>query len=295
MMPLEVMNMLINQVCKTCGLTKKAIAYYVEQELVQPEALDNGYRNFSHEDIERLKKIAILRRLGLSVQSIKEALEGGGQAALYKVSQRKRIEIEAEKTKQALVQQLAEKQDWEYVNAQLEVLEKRQTILQRMLNVFPGYYGKYIRLHFARYLNEPAVSDEQQEAFGTVVEFLDNVNFTLPPDLQQYLDEITKDFDEAFVGKVFSNMDDAISDTEKYIAENKEILERYMQLKQSDEFKASPAYRLQEQLRKLNSESGYDTIFIPAMKKLSRSYGEYHDKLEKANEIFLSKYPKEAR
>lgn len=60
-----------------------------------------------------------------------------------------------------------------------------------MLNVFPGYYGKYISLHFAQYLNEPVISDEQQEAFGTVIEFLDNVSFALPPDLQQYLDEIT--------------------------------------------------------------------------------------------------------
>lgn len=287
--------MLINEVCKKCRLTKKAIEYYAEQELVQPETLDNGYRNFSDADIERLKKIAILRRLGLSVQSIKEVLDGEGQTALYKVSERKRIEIEAEETKQALVQQLAEKQNWEYINAQLEVLEKSQTILQRMLNVFPGYYGKYISLHFAQYLNEPVISDEQQEAFGTVIEFLDNVSFALPPDLQQYLDEITKDFDKAFVEKVFANINDAISDTEKYIAENKEILERYMQLKQSDEFKTSPGYRLQEHLRKLNSESGYDTIFIPAMKKLSRSYRKYYDKLEKANEVFLSKYPNEAR
>lgn len=283
--------MLINEVCKNCKLTKKAIEYYVEQKLVQPEILENGYRNFSVDDVERLKKIAILRRLGLPVQSIKEVLDGKGQAILYKVSESKRLEIEAEKSKQALVQQLAEKQDWGYINSQLEVLEKSQTILQRMLNVFPGYYGKYISLHFARYLNEPIVSDEQQEAFETVMDFLDNVSFDFPPDLQQYLDEITRDFDESFVENVSANMNNAICDTEKYIADNKEILEQYMQLKQSEEFKASPAYRLQEFLRKLNSENGYDTIFIPAMKKLSVSYREYHTALEKANKVFLNKYP----
>lgn len=283
--------MLINEVCKKCRLTKKAIEYYVEQQLIQPEILENGYRNFPVGDVEKLKKIAILRRLGLSVQSIKKVLDEGGQAALYKVSESKRIEIEAEKAKQALVQQLAEKKDWEYTNSQLEVLEKSQTILQRLLNVFPGYYGKYISLHFARYLNEPIVSDEQQEAFETIIDFLDNISFELPLDLQQYLDEITKDFDETFVENVFANINDAISDTEKYMTENKEILERYMQFKQSDKFKASPAYRLQELLRKLNSENGYDTIFIPAMKKLSLSYRKYHDGLEKANAAFLNKYP----
>ena len=238
-----------------------------------------------------MKKIAILRRLGLPVQSIKEVLDGKGQAILYKVSESKRLEIEAEKLKQALVQQLAEKQDWGYINSQLEVLEKSQTILQRMLNVFPGYYGKYISLHFARYLNEPIVCDEQQEAFETVIDFLDNVSFDFPSDLQQYLDDITRDFDGSFVENVFANMNNAICDTEKYMADNKEILEQYMQFKQSEEFKASPAYRLQELLRKLNSENGYDTTFIPAMKKLSLSYRKYHDGLEKANEVFLSKYP----
>lgn len=36
--------MLINEVCQKCRLTKKAIEYYVEQQLVQPEILENGYR-----------------------------------------------------------------------------------------------------------------------------------------------------------------------------------------------------------------------------------------------------------
>ena len=78
--------MLINEVCKKCRLTKKAIEYYAEQKLVQPETLENGYRNFSAADIEKLKKIAILRRLGLSIQNIKEVFDGGGQTALYKVA-----------------------------------------------------------------------------------------------------------------------------------------------------------------------------------------------------------------
>ena len=283
--------MLINEVCKKCKITKKAIEYYVEQKLVQPELLENGYRSFSVDDVERLKKIAILRRLGLSVQSIKEVLYGKGQVTLYKVSESKRLEMEAEKAKQALVQQLAEKQDWEYINIQLEVLEKSQTILQRMLNVFPGYYGKYVSLHFAQYLKEPIVCNEQQEAFETVIDFLDNVSFEIPPDLQQYLDDITRGFDESFAEHVFVNMNNAICDTERYIADNKEIIEQYMQWKNSEEFKASPAYRFQELLRKLNSENGYDTIFIPAMKKLSQSYLKYYNELEKANEVFLRKYP----
>lgn len=34
--------MLINEVCRRCGLTKKAVEYYVEQELLTPLVLETG-------------------------------------------------------------------------------------------------------------------------------------------------------------------------------------------------------------------------------------------------------------
>ena len=37
--------MLINEVCKKCSLTKKAIEYYIEQGLVIPAIQENGYRS----------------------------------------------------------------------------------------------------------------------------------------------------------------------------------------------------------------------------------------------------------
>ena len=35
--------MLINEVCKECNLTKKAVEYYTEQGLIQPRIKENGY------------------------------------------------------------------------------------------------------------------------------------------------------------------------------------------------------------------------------------------------------------
>ena len=77
--------MLINEVCKKCKLTKKAIEYYEEQRLIQPQVLENGYRDFSDSEIEQLKKIAVLRKLGLSVSDIQTVLNGKNKTALYKV------------------------------------------------------------------------------------------------------------------------------------------------------------------------------------------------------------------
>lgn len=84
------------------------------------------------------------------------------------------------KAKQELVQKLAQNQDREYT-----------------------------RLHFGLYLNEPILTKEQQEAFDTVISFLDKAELKIPVDLQQYLDEAFKNFDTSFVVTVSENINKA--------------------------------------------------------------------------------------
>ena len=165
--------MLINEVCKRCKLTKKAIEYYEEQKLIFPTIMENGYRDFSQDDVELLKKIATLRKLGLSVSDIQKVLSDHSGAMLNKLLSQKELEIKYLKERQELTEKLARDNDWDYVNVQLETIEKKQSVLQRLLDVFPGYYGKYISLHFAAYLNEPILTDEQHEAFETIIKFLE--------------------------------------------------------------------------------------------------------------------------
>lgn len=283
--------MLINEVCKECRLTKKAIEYYEERRLVCPQVLENGYRDFSVSEIEQLKKIAILRKLGLSVSDIQMVLNDKNKSALYNVLTKKALEIETMKSKQELAQRLAQNQDWEYTRLQLEILEQKQTISERLLNAFPGNYGKYASLHFALYLNEPIVNEEQQEAFETIISFLDSVDLKIPVDLQEYFDEAFQNVDAGFVLDISNNMDKAFRNPEQYIADNQEILEQYMVFKQSDEYKKSFAYKLQEFFAAFHRESGYNEVFIPAMKRLSQSYREYHEALQKADKIFMQIYP----
>ena len=45
--------MLINEVCKECNLTKKAVEYYTEQGLIQPRITENGYRQLSEDVYQR--------------------------------------------------------------------------------------------------------------------------------------------------------------------------------------------------------------------------------------------------
>lgn len=64
--------MKISEACKITGLSKKAIRYYVEKGLVAPIIKENGYYDFSSENLEDLVNIQRLRSLGFSVEKIQE-------------------------------------------------------------------------------------------------------------------------------------------------------------------------------------------------------------------------------
>lgn len=279
--------MLINEVCKRCKLTKKAIEYYEEQGLICPQIMENGYRVFSEEDVVHLSKIAVLRGLGISVSDIKSVLSEDGLSSFQNICDKKELELSDIQTKQQLLQTLVKEQNWEEIRAQLTQLEKKQSILSRLLERFPGYFGKVISFHFAPFLNEPISTAEQQDAFETIIVFLDGVNIAVPEDLKEYLDEATEIMDADTMKKVTTSVTAAIQAPERYWKENKEMLERYEKFKASDEYKSSPTYRLQELLSQINQKNGYNNIFIPAMQRLSSSYREYYERLMKANEVFL--------
>lgn len=283
--------MLINAVCKECSLTKKAIEYYIEQELIFPEIQNNGYRDFSSKDILMLKKISVLRNLGLSVSDIRDVLSSKATMTLDEIYQRKTLQMTILQEKQKLIQELAAKYDWEEIQDRLSQLQKKQTVLERLMNAFPGYYGKFLCLHFAPYLNEPVLTEEQQKAFDIIICFLDAVDFDIPAHLKKYLDEISLNFDEKMIENISGSVNAAVYETEKYIADNNEKIESYIAYKQSEEYKTTPAYSLDKVLRQFNSASGYNDIFIPAMCQLSESYRKYHEELLAANEILLQKYP----
>ncbi len=283
--------MLINEVCRKCSLTKKAVEYYIGQELISPAIQENGYRVFSEEDLIRLKRISTLRSLGLSAAEIRSVLSEQAETALKEISEKKNLEITVLREKQKLLQELAQNRDWNQVQSRLQQLEKKQSVLEQLIHVFPGYYGRYIALHFAPYLNEPVMTDKQQEAFDTIITFLDNTCFDIPDELKKYLDETAVHFDESFAERLSTYQNDAIQDTEKYITEHREEIEHYIKFKQSDEYKATPAYRLEQSLRQFTRNSGYNDVFIPAMCRLSRSYQKYYEKLQESNERFLQEYP----
>lgn len=300
--------MMINEVCQTCSLTKKAVEYYIKQGLVTPVQQENGYRDFPDSEVARLKKISVLRNLGVPVSDIREILssqeninpvQNSGACenkftqnkTLNKILNQRHMEITLVQEKQQLLAELAKNQDWEQIQDKLRQLQKKQTVLERLRNAFPGYYGNFVCVHFAPYLGEPVRTQEQQEAYDTIVTFLDNTQFVIPDDLCEFCDAMAEEFSEGDYEKMSSVMRGAVENIEEYMDKNCEAIRQYMEYTQTEEYRATPAYRMKELLRQFNRESGYDDVFIPAMCRLSESYREYHESLQIADKKILERYP----
>ena len=70
-------SMNIKEAEEETGITRQNIRFYEKKGLIQPERnQENDYRQYSVEDIRRLKTIKMLRKLDFSVENIKEVLEG---------------------------------------------------------------------------------------------------------------------------------------------------------------------------------------------------------------------------
>ena len=284
--------MFINEVSKITGLTKKAIEYYVERGLVSPVILENGYRDFTERQVEQLKKVAVLRKLGISTEDIKKLIEDEARESLHAFTLKKELDIQREQVKKSLLEKLAGGASYAEVSGELQMLENSKTITEKLLDAFPGYFGRLICLHFARFLNEPITTKSQQKAYEKVVAFLDNVPpIDLPADLQEYLSEHTKDFGTEYISGMIENVNKSKENPDEYQANNKELLEQYLAYKQSPEYKKTPAHKIMSLMKEFTRVSGYNDIFIPALKELSPSYAEYYRQLEIANEKLLAQYP----
>lgn len=286
--------MLINEVAKKCDVTKKAIQYYVSQGVITPTVLENGYSDFSEDDVNILKKVVLYRRLGLSVPEIKRVLHD--QNDVKEILYQRVLDLEREKVKQGILRQLSEGVDIEDLSKDINQIDANTIIIRRLLDLFPSYYGKFISLNFARYLTGTIETEEQMQAFNEIIEFFDNVpNFEIPSDLQEFMDEYLDFYSSEngveTINSVVQAKHDAMQDIDAFMEENKEKIDEYQSIKQTDEFKNSPAYRLMELMKEFCATSGYYDVFIPAMRKLSPMYNEYYELMLAANEKFVKEHP----
>ena len=69
--------MKINEVEALVGISKKNIRFYEEQGLLAPRRnSENGYRDYGEAEVETLRRIKLLRKLGVSIEDIRRMLSG---------------------------------------------------------------------------------------------------------------------------------------------------------------------------------------------------------------------------
>lgn len=68
--------MKINDVEKLTEMTKKTIRFYEEQDLIHPARQENGYREYTQEDVESLLRIKFLRNLSVPIGDIRKVKQG---------------------------------------------------------------------------------------------------------------------------------------------------------------------------------------------------------------------------
>ena len=286
--------MLINEIAKSCNITKKAVQYYVEQGLIAPKILENGYKDFSEQDMELLKQIVLYRKLGLSISEIKLVFENHNEISC--ILHQRTLELEREKAKQELLKRIENGEKVENLEQEINNINSNTMIIKKLLELFPSYYGKFISLNFSRYLTGKIETEEQMKAFHQIIEFFDNVpDIHLPEDLQQYLDDYLEEYssEEGIekINYIRQAKDKAVRNIDEFVKSNKDILEEYKKWKQTDEYKNSPAFRLMEYMKQVCTSNGYYEVFIPAMRKISPLYNEYYEQLLKANDEFVRIYP----
>jgi len=67
--------MKIKELVDMLGISRANIRFYEQEGLLNPERKENQYRDYNGDDIERLKKIIVLRKLGISISDIKAILD----------------------------------------------------------------------------------------------------------------------------------------------------------------------------------------------------------------------------
>ncbi|MDU6783786.1 MerR family transcriptional regulator [uncultured Peptoniphilus sp.] len=275
-----------NEVEKITGLRRKAILYYEEKKLISPAIEENNYRDYSEEDLNRLIKISLYRRIGLNVSEIKNILDSNKNET-GKILRDRDYKVELEKVKKDLLERIIRGDDLKEITDELNSLEKEESIYEKLTRIFPGYFGQAFFMAYKPFLKEKLKEDEEK-AFNDYINFLDHlpeIDFT--EEEKNYIENLTRDFNNEDLEKINSEKIKAAYNIEDWLRENKENVKAYEEFLESEDYKNSILKKVRDKIRKYMIENNYYEEGIPLIRKISPSYNSYYKNLLNSNKIFL--------
>lgn len=138
--------MLRNEIQNKTGLTRKAIEYYEEKGLINPQKTENGYRDYSENDLEVLIKVSLFRKLGISVTEIKNYLSNG-ISSLSSVLRRKQHQLEVEEKRKEVLELVVKGESQELINEKIKLIEAEESIYERLERLFPDILDRCYLQH----------------------------------------------------------------------------------------------------------------------------------------------------
>ena len=95
--------MTVKELEQALGMSRANIRFYEKEGLLSPLRLENGYRDYTPDDLETLRKIKLLRQLQVSVEDIRALQQGGKELTALLAAQeedlrRRASDLEAART-----------------------------------------------------------------------------------------------------------------------------------------------------------------------------------------------------
>lgn len=278
--------MLRNQIQQKTGLTRKAIEYYEEKGLIEPHKTENGYRDYSEEELQKLLKISLYRKLGLTVAEMKEILSSDTKALATNL-RKKQHQLATDERKTNLLDALIHGLDDQVIHEELATIEREENLYTRLERTFPGYFGQLLFSAYQPFLNEP-LKKGGETAYNDYVNYLDSLPaFTLSKEEEEYINNVSSSIDLNMLKEVNLKKIQAIQDSENWLKDNAALVQEYEVFKSSDDYLTSPMKTIQDKLKKYMLDNHYYDIAIPLIRKFSKSYDEYYTQLLKANDYFI--------
>lgn len=281
--------MLMSEVKEKTKLTRKAIEYYEEKGLIKPKREENNYRVYSQEDVEKLSEIYIYRKLGCSLDQIKELFNRESNSSLAEIIRGREIESQLENVRVEALKQLLNDANRDEVKEQLDFIDRQETIYSKLMRVFPGYLGQLYFMSYKKFLDEK-LEEDKVKYYEEYIEFLDSMpELPLTDEEKNLLEQSSKDISKLDMEKTNEEKMKAIENTDEWLKKNEELISQYMSFKTSDLYMNNPIIKIQEKLREYMEKTGYYEVGIPLIRKFSSSYDDYYKKLLKANDKFIDK------
>lgn len=288
--------MKIGEVMEGTALTKKAINYYEEEGLIKPAVnLENNYREYTEEDVDKLVQISVLRQFDVPVKEVKEIIQKPEKLNEVLKHHLSRMEEEVkrlERSKSILKSclnkfdkshsQISEfTKELSLLNRSLEMDERSKDGFMRgqLQRIFPGKFGRMMMVSYSAFLNEPIDTEEKERAWDDLVKFLDET------DSIEYSDEMCKLYEtlpeedmEKMISFQEANVKKWISITQKEREEEKNmIMNFYHDLDKNTDKQETwqKCFRMNKDLKGKMKNVDYYNKVNENLKILSSSYRTY--------------------